>query len=154
MCLVTTDFKCYVAENDIPVAKIMYFDEELMSYFLRAKWELGVPKTSKLKLTDHWESAFDKIASTYYQKVKPQKKAYVSVGLHAWLIHHTNHVHRVLDITDDEIVAFNVVLAFGRVPVGSKYYLDATGLIAADTMIIDRYLNEDEYISYKNEIEL
>lgn len=132
MCLITEQKVALIAENDIECfKKVIIIKDSITSAFYNFKWEYNkifktkiVVKTIKL---DSKSCFYDIASSDYYMThFSSELLQSISEGFHSFL--------NVRSVGEFERLGATIVNAI--IPKGSEYFVDKTGLIVSNQLII------------------
>ena len=142
MCLVTDNVIEYTADSDRIVYKLFAFKNKniLKTGYMAFKYEIGIPYEAPLKPDTNTRSVacFDSIDQEYldekypdwYENPSKYNLVVISDGIHSFL-----SKERILS-NKRELGIINNYMAKCIIPAGSRYYMDATGLVASDKLIV------------------
>jgi hypothetical protein len=137
MCLITRQIDPLVANEDIPILKYCDIDEGIItSHYWDFVYKLGKLYRQELLVDNEPNTFFGCIVSDVYNfgfdsfEEVCSKLTNVHDGLHALL---PNHLHSYLN---------RKINIKGIIPKGSLYYIDETGLIVANQMILEEIIKK------------
>lgn len=139
MCLITTQKESLIAKRDKKVYKIMKPD--LISPFQGFKYRYDKLYSTKIQKEDrfYW-SCMDDVDETYLDNNHPGWKdgklpelICIGSGIHSAL------TKKRLQLTVDSMYHSKMMVIIKcTIPKGSEYYLDATGLVVSNQIIINK----------------
>jgi hypothetical protein len=137
MCLITRQIETLVASEDIPILKYCDIDEGIItSHYWNFVYKLGKLYRQELLVDNEPDTYFGPIVADVYAfdnnsfEEVCSKLTNVHDGLHALL---PNHSHSYLN---------QKINIKGIIPKGSLYYIDETGLIVANQMILEEIIKK------------
>ena len=138
MCLITTQKTALIAEKNITVYKVICKD--LSAIFQEFKYDINVLYETKIKASEQWdvlgvhdEWLFDNYPDNSWRR-------------HPDLICLGEGFHSIKDKENAFILKnqlyLSVIVFKCVIPKGSEYYIDASGLIISNKIILKKQINE------------
>lgn len=132
MCLITEQKVALIAENDIKCfKKVIIIKDSITSVYYNFKWSYN--KVFKTKLVvkniknDSKARYYDHVSQDYYTNLFPSELLQcISEGFHSFL--------NIRSVWKYEPLGTTIVQAI--IPKGSEYFIDKTGLIVSNQLII------------------
>lgn len=131
MCLITTQKKPLVATEDIKVYKLL--NKDMSTLYVDYRYKPDILLKTQVRQSDDW-SCFDDIDYDYLNKnFKGWTRGHKELKCFGQGFHAALSIKRFLKTKSKSDIIFPAT-----VPKGSRYYLDATGLIVSNQIIVHK----------------
>ncbi len=128
MCLVTKQKEALIAENDIPIWKLL--TKEKLGYFFSFPYIFNTVYQTKMKIDNIPVNYFDNVVADYYNFkdfIEDSKTlTHIHEGLHSFI-----DKERIKNYRSNHL-CINSIVVEGIIPKGSLYYIDYTGLVVSN----------------------